>query len=64
MGKRLRSMRLEKPELEENCLRISLEWATLRLLVEMTANGNATGPALYKARDFDTLTEYFERRGK
>jgi hypothetical protein len=55
---------LEKPELEENCLRIGLEWAMLRLHVEMTAKGNASGPALYEAREFDTLTEDFERRGK
>jgi hypothetical protein len=36
----------------------------MRLHVEMTAKGNATRPALYEARDFDTLREDFERRGK
>jgi hypothetical protein len=64
INKRLRSTRLENSELEEDCLRISVEWVTMRLHVEMTAKGNATRPALYEARDFDTLREDFERRGK
>lgn len=45
-------------------MRISVEWVTMRLHVEMTAKGNATRPALYEARDLDTLREDFERRGK
>lgn len=45
-------------------MRISVEGAMLRLHVETTAKGNATRPALYEAKDFDTLTKDFERRGK